>query len=287
MRYKNLVKEFRIWADPFNSDLISGILWELPIDGITEENDNLVIYAPEKTGIKKSDVEFQLNKLIQQGLINSFSVEVSEIENKNWNEEWEKSINVIEVTDKIVIKPTFKEYTTKSNQVIITIDPKMSFGTGEHQTTKLVLKLLEKFHLNEKSVLDVGTGTGILAIASIKLGARNAVAIDNDEWCYENSIENCQLNSVSEKIKVVLSGLNKVEEKNFDLILANIQKNILLDISNEIKNHISPAGFIILSGLLNNDEDDICSRYKSLGFTLFQKEQMDEWIALVFQNGVG
>jgi ribosomal protein L11 methyltransferase len=284
MRDKKSFKEFIIWTEPFNVDLVSGILWELPIDGITEENNCLILYASDKSGIKKTDVEFRLNKLIKQGLISNFSIEEKEIENKNWNEEWEKSINIIEVTERIVIKPTFKEYIPKSSQIIITIDPKMSFGTGEHQTTKLVLKMLERINLQGKTVLDVGTGTGILAIASIKLGAKNAVAIDNDEWCYDNSVENCAINSVSDKIKIFHAEIDKMEEENFDVILANIQKNVLLEIAAEIKNHLSAYGTIILSGLLNTDEDDICNYYKSLGFILVQKEQMDEWIALTLQS---
>ena len=277
-------KEFIIRAEPFPADIISGVLWALDIEGIVEEDNQLKIYSSSKSKTNKEQIESVIKKLAAQDLIKSYSVEENEIINKNWNEEWEKSINVIEVTERIIIKPSFREFSPNEDQIVITIDPKMSFGTGEHQTTKLVLKLLEKNIVRGCSVLDVGTGTGILAIASVKLGAGNATGIDNDEWCYNNAIENIRLNNVSDKIKIHLLEINKVAERNFDFIVANIQKDILIDISSEIKNHLKQNGTIILSGLLLADEKDISTCYKSLGFTLIQKEKMDEWIALLMKG---
>lgn len=276
-------KEFIIHTTPFLPDIISGVLWELPIEGIVEEENYLKIYSSEKYKIEIEHFEHIIKNLVKQDLIKSYSIEENEIENKNWNEEWEKSINVIEVSKRIVIKPSFRKYIPKKNQIIITIDPKMSFGTGEHQSTKLVLRLLEKNTTRGCSVLDVGTGTGILAIASIKLGAGNSIGIDNDEWSYKNAMENVQMNGVSDKIEIRLAEINKVTERNFDLILANIQKNILIDISGEIKNHLKHDGMIILSGILTTDEEEIFNCFRNLGLTLMQKEKMDDWIALLMK----
>jgi ribosomal protein L11 methyltransferase len=213
-------------------------------------------------------------------MIFNFSVEENLIEDKNWNEEWEKSVRVIEVSDKLVIKPTFKDYQAKPGQIIIIIDPKMSFGTGEHQTTKLVLQFLEKNVKNGIRVLDVGSGTGVLAIAAVKLGAESAIAIDNDEWCYDNGRENCRLNSVDKEVDVKLGEIKDIAGNNFDLITANIQKNILLDIAEEIKNRLKPGGLLILSGLLYNDEEDIVKKYSSLNFEMLEKKSLDEWMAV-------
>ena len=171
----------------------------MEISGIDEEVNCLKVFAAENSPVTTEQINLQLQKLADQKLIFNYNVEEQLLEDKNWNEEWEKSVNVIEVTDKIVIKPTFREYRSKPGQIIITIDPKMSFGTGEHQTTKLVLQFLEDTVEEGMKMLDVGSVTGILSIAAVELGAQSAIAVDNDEWCYLNGKENTLLNSVQEK----------------------------------------------------------------------------------------
>ncbi len=275
-------KEFTVTAEPFIPEVLSSLLWELDISGINEEVNCLKVFIPEDSRITLEDVAFQMRKLRDEKMIFNFNVEENLIEDKNWNEEWEKTINVIEVSDKVVIKPTFREYEAKPGQIVITIDPKMSFGTGEHQTTKLVLRFLESYVRSGMKVLDVGSGTGILAVASIKLGASSAVAVDNDEWCLMNGKENCRLNDVADKIDVRLGEIKDIREKDFDLITANIQKNILIEIAEGINNRLKPGGLVILSGLLYTDETDITDKYSSLGLILLEKKLLDEWIAMAF-----
>ncbi len=275
-------KEFNIKTDPFYPDIISGFLWELNIAGINEEEDSLKIFTDDKIIVTKEEIINQLQKLVDNKIITSFSIEEQTHEYKNWNEEWEKGLNIIEASDNIVIKPSSKIYDNKENKITITIDPKMSFGTGEHQTTKLMIQLIEK-HLKEgMRILDVGTGTGILSIAAIKLGADSAIALDNDEWCLENIQENCKLNDVMNEIEIKISEIQQVKENIFDLILANIQKNVLLDIAGEIIKRLKKYGIVILSGLLIEDEKDIIDKYKEL--RLIDKKIMGEWLALVFQK---
>ncbi|MGE5399777.1 MAG: 50S ribosomal protein L11 methyltransferase [Ignavibacteriales bacterium] len=275
-------KEFTINTEPFLPELISGVLWDLEITGITEEDTGLKVFS-DAGKVNKNEIESLLDAIKAQGLITSFSVDEYEFEDRNWNEEWEKSLNVIEVSDRIVIKPSTREYKAKDNQLVLTIDPKMSFGTGEHQTTRLMLLMIEKYVQNDASVLDVGTGTGVLAIAAVKLGAKNAVAIDNDEWCYDNGIENCQINSVADSVEIRLGEISQVEKKDFDLVLANINKNILMEISTELRDHMKEDGTLILSGLLFSDEEDIKNNYGKAGFAVIDKEQMNEWISLVMK----
>jgi ribosomal protein L11 methyltransferase len=273
-------KEFNITAEPFIPEILSGLMWELDITGINEEVNCIKVFAAEESKISVEKISNQLKKLVVEKMIFNFSIEENLIEDKNWNEEWEKSVRVIEVSEKLVIKPTFKDYKSKPGQIIITIDPKMSFGTGEHQTTKLVLQFLEENVINGIKVLDIGSGTGVLAIAAVKLGAKSAIAVDNDEWCYENGKENCGLNLVDKEVNVKLGEVKDIPENNFDLITANIQKNILLDIAEEIKNKLNRGGLLILSGLLFNDEQDIVKKYSSMNFELVEKKSLDEWIAL-------
>ncbi|MCZ7602164.1 MAG: 50S ribosomal protein L11 methyltransferase [Melioribacteraceae bacterium] len=279
-------KVFVIAALPFNIDLISGQLWNLDIEGITENEMNLIVYSSPKSSVSINEIEDELKKLKQENLIETYEVEENEIEEINWNEEWEKKFSPIQVTDRIIIKPSFKPIESSQDKLIITIDPKMSFGTGEHETTKLVLQLMEKVYDNHTKVLDVGSGTAVLAIAAAKFGAENVIAIDNDEWCLENGLENVQLNLVEDKVKVQLGEIDSVDDKDFDLVLANINKHILVDIAEKISDKIKDNGDLILSGLLNIDEDDIKEVYAKKGFQFISLKRMNEWIALHFNKRI-
>jgi len=271
---------YKIFCNPFDLELLSGILWDFDITGLLEDDDHISVFISGNS--KDTEVEFNdaLNKLKSEKFIESFRIEKEIIEDKNWNELWEKSREVIRVSDNIVIKPTFKKYSAKQNEIVLTIDPKMSFGTGDHQTTKLILGLLEKYVVRGIKVLDVGSGTGILAIASIKLGASKAVAVDFDEICLDNCKENCVLNEVDDSVEIITGEIDVVKEKDFDLILANIQKNVLLEIADKIKSKLKSGGIVILSGLLEPDKNSIEKKYHSFGFKTKHIEQMDEWIAI-------
>ena len=276
-------KEFLITAEPFNSELLSGVLWESNITGINEEVNCIKVFTDDLS-LTLEELKGRLQSLKNEKLLYSFTIEENVYENKNWNEEWEQSINVIHVTDKIVIKPTFRNYNAEPGQIVLIIDPKMSFGTGEHQTTKLVLMLLEKYVASGARVLDVGSGSGILSIASVKLGAWHAVAVDIDDWCLDNAIENSKLNNVSDSTEVIQGEITEIKETDFDLILANIQKNILIEIAPEIYNRLKPGGKVILSGLLDYDKADIKTEFTELGLKFLEIKSMDTWIALVFQK---
>ncbi|MBS4036346.1 MAG: 50S ribosomal protein L11 methyltransferase [Ignavibacterium sp.] len=276
-----IYKEFLITADPYNADLLSGILWELDITGLSEEVNCLKVFS---SSILKNDIEVLLRNLVNNKMLRTFNVEENFIEEKNWNEEWEKSREIITISERIIIKPTFKDYHSKPGEIVLTIDPKMSFGTGEHQTTKMVLRLLENYIKPGMKVLDVGSGTGILAIAAVKLGADSVIANDIDEWCYKNSIENSELNDTTNKIDFRICTINEIEEDNFDLIIANIQKTILIEICRDFKTRIKQGGILILSGLLYVDEEDILQVYNTAGFTKIEGIQMEEWIAIVFKS---
>lgn len=276
-------KQFTIKSSPFNIDLLSGALWELDILGLNEFDDYLTIFVYEDSNVTKNNIAQKLEVLKRENLINTFSVETDIIENKNWNEEWEKNVKVIEVSDRIVIKPTFREYEAKEGQIVITLDPKMSFGTGEHQTTKIVLQLVEKYHREGTTVLDVGSGTSVLGIATSLLGAKSVVAVDNDEWCYINGKENVERNNIT-NLEVLHGTIDDVNEPEFDLVMANINRNILLDIKEKLYSKILPSGLLILSGLLNTDEEEIKRQFTQLGLTALETHTLDEWIGLVFKK---
>jgi len=271
---------YKIYCQPFNADLISGIMWDFNITGLMEDVDHITVFTSGSS--KDSEAQFNqaLKKIQDDNLISSFRIEKEVLEDQNWNRLWEKSREVIKVSDRIIIKPTFKDYSAKANEIVLTIDPKMSFGTGEHQTTKLMLRALEKVVKPGMKVLDVGSGTGILSIAAVKLGAEKVVAVDFDEICLENCRENCVINEVDSSVEILTGEIDDVVEKDFDLILANIQKNVLLEIAEQIKERIKQNGIVILSGLLESDREAIEKKYHSLGFKTLYIDQMDEWIAI-------
>jgi len=274
---------YKVFTKPFDPELLSGFFWDYDITGLLEDDDHISVFTSENS--TDTEVQFNnvLNKLKNDKLIESFRIEIEMLEDQNWNKLWEKSRVVIKVSERIVIKPTFKNYTAKKNEIVLTIDPKMSFGTGEHQTTKLMIRLLEKFVKTGMKVLDVGSGTGILAITSVKLGAEKVVAVDFDEICLENCKENCILNDVENSVEIVTGEIDDVKGKDFDLILANIQKNVLLEIAQKIKAKLNQNGIVILSGLLESDREPIEKKYHSLGFKTELVEAMNEWIAIVLE----
>jgi ribosomal protein L11 methyltransferase len=276
-------KEYIITAEPFNVEVLSSILWELNIDGINEEVNCIKVFAQDKN-VTTLAIENELKHLIENNLLRDFSVQENYIVEKNWNEEWENSREVVHVTDKIVIKPTFKEYDAKSSEIVLTLDPKMSFGTGDHQTTRICLMFLEKYLKPGMKVLDAGSGTAILGIAAAKIGAEKVIAFDIDEWCYDNGIENTQLNDVHNKVEIRKCELKEIAENDFDLVIANIQKNILLELAVGFEARIKKNGILILSGLLEIDKEAIRHKYFAVGFSEIDHLQIDDWIGVVFKK---
>lgn len=276
-------REFIITTEPFNVEILSSILWELNIDGINEEVNCIKVFAQDES-VTTGAIESELELLIKNKLLREYSVQENFIVEKNWNEEWEKSREIIHVTDKIVIKPTFKDYSAQKGEIVLTLDPKMSFGTGDHQTTKICLSFIEKYIKPDSIILDAGSGTAILAIAAAKLGAQRVIAFDIDEWCYENGIENTQLNEVTDTVVVRRCELTDIKENDFDLIIANIQKNILLELAEGFKSRIKQGGLIILSGLLEMDKEPVVSSYEQSGFEELDFMQLDDWIGIVLKK---
>jgi ribosomal protein L11 methyltransferase len=276
-------KEYIITAEPFNVEILSSILWELNIDGINEEVNCLKVFAQDEL-VTIQSIENELLHLKENKLLREYSVQENFIVERNWNEEWENSREIVHVSHKIVIKPTFKEYEAKPGELVLTLDPKMSFGTGDHQTTKICLIFIEKYLKSGMKVLDAGSGTAILGIAAAKLGAEQIIAFDIDEWCYDNGIENAQLNDVGNIVEIRKCELKDIIENDFDLVIANIQKNILLDLDEGFKSRVKQNGILILSGLLEMDEQAIVEKYSSIGFTKIDYLKMDDWIGITFKS---
>ncbi|MCA2004963.1 MAG: 50S ribosomal protein L11 methyltransferase, partial [Ignavibacterium sp.] len=255
----------------------------LNIEGISEEINCIKVFTHDET-INEESIRSLLTELKKNNLIQNFEIQENTFYEKNWNEEWEKSREVIKVSERIIIRPSFKEYAPNENEIIVTLDPKMSFGTGEHATTKICIKFLEQYLKPDFRVLDAGSGTAILSIVAAKLGASKVIAFDIDEWSLLNGTENIKLNQVENVVDVRMCELKDVMENDFDLIVANIQRNVLTELAEGLINKLKNNGIIILSGLLESDRQTIYDKYSLLGLKEIDFYQIDEWIGIVFRK---
>jgi ribosomal protein L11 methyltransferase len=163
----------------------------------------------------------------------------------------------------------------------IIVTPRMSFGTGHHATTQLMIETMKDISFENKNVLDFGTGTGVLAILAEKLGATTITAIDNDQWSYCNAIDNCKQNDC-QYIKVALGSLEDISSSGFDVILANINRHILLQYMKDIYHQLQQGGSLLLSGILTDDENIIMSEASSAGFQYISKKEKANWLSVLF-----
>ncbi len=271
MKYIQL--EFEL-EDRFH-ELFIAELTDLDFYGF-EQFDNLLVAYIEAPRFNDTSREF-----IEQ-LISSFPgahyKEKDQIEEKNWNEVWEQTIQPQRIGS-FLVKPTWSDEKALNHEILLEIDPKMAFGTGYHATTRLILKEMERIDFQNKSVLDAGTGTGILAIASVKLGADKAVGFDIDPWSKENAHENALINGVTDQVEIRYGSTEQIgEAEKFDIILANINRNIILEWIPFFVNHTSKNGVICLTGLLDTDESAIRDRLQDLPVNILDLKHENEWI---------
>lgn len=259
-------------------DTLIGILSNFPILG-AEEKDDLLIVTFKKEKWDEIDKDF----LVESLKIADPGITLKKIEKeteKNWNEEWERNITAINLTDNISVSPSWLRGTTgKSIEIII--DPKMSFGTGHHSTTKMMVRLAEKYVKPGAFWIDVGTGTGILSILAIKLGAKDVLAIDNNTWSIQNAFENFKLNSIQSGIDLVEIDLDTLPNlPESDGIFANLNYDIIVRNLNKFYSAIqSKNGILLVSGILIYDSSDFEDIAKKKGFRILDKITDEEWSA--------
>lgn len=218
--------------------------------------------------VLKSD-EFQI----------SFTFE--EIEQTNWNAEWEKNFSSIIVEDKCTVRAPFHDIPNTEYDIII--EPKMSFGTGHHETTHMMIQYILKNDFKNKSVLDMGCGTGVLAILAEMKGAKPIDAIDYDNWCYLNSLENVERNK-SEHITVLEGDASLLVNRSYDIIIANINRNILLQDMETYVSCLNKNGMLLLSGFYNDDIPIIKAECEKYLLKLEEKLERNNWVSLKFLN---
>ena len=260
---------------PWNEILMAELI-EIGFDSFTEEHDGILAYIQKDTFKEK---ELQQVPLLQNPEI-KISCTHQEMPNINWNEEWEKNFSPINIENQVSIRAEFHENQNLPHEIII--QPKMSFGTGHHATTYLMIQQMLDMNFTSKSVLDMGCGTSVLAIFAQQKGAKKTVAIDIDEWSVENSIENATRNNVS--LEISQGTAENLGEENFDIILANINRNILLSDIPTYVSVLNSGGKLLLSGLCFFDVDDILQICTEQNLTLKKKLQREEWVSLLLEK---
>lgn len=271
MNYIKLVFKLKDrYQEPFIAELM-----EMDFYGFEQFDNRLIAYV-EKPRYNDSNRE-----MIEQ-MIGIYPdaefVETEDLEEQNWNQEWEKSIQP-QVIGQFFVRPTWSTVTPSKGQILIEIDPKMAFGTGYHATTRLMLNQLSSIDVSGKKVLDAGTGTGILAIATVKLGAKKAVGFDVDSWSEINATENALINNVGGQVDIRFGSVEQVKDSEmFDVTLANINRNVILEIIPFLVKHTTVGGDICLTGLLNTDEDIIREVLKIHPVDIVEQTREDEWI---------
>lgn len=271
--------EFKINCKEDFREILIAELAEVGFDSFLETDTGLEAYIEEKS--------FQRESF--QDIVNHYQdladLEVVEgvMEKVNWNEEWEKHYDPIAVGEEVYVRASFHPAKAEFKHEIL-INPKMSFGTGHHATTFLMLSHQLTIVHQDKRVIDIGAGTGILAIMAHKLGASEVEAFDIDEWCVDNGNENFELNGM-QAVKMGLGTVREVvPQGTFDIVLANINKNVLLDELEIYATLVKKQGNLLLSGFYTHDIEDIHEKAKSVGFTLLSQKDKDNWAALIFEK---
>lgn len=267
---------------------------------ILEENEykNLKLLKSVDDKLKAYIVDFDevkvkkiLNKerksLLENGLteddLGSWDIEFKKIENQDWSKKWKEHWKPEKIGQNIVVSPSWENYQKKDNEILITLDPGSAFGTGTHATTQLCVLAMEKYLKKDDVVADIGTGSGILAIIAVKMGAKKVFACDNDELVIDVAIENAKKNKVDEKIEIKHLTADKITEK-FNFVTANILHNVLAEIMGDLKNLLTDGGILALSGILDEKKQIVLESIKKNDLKIKDIITQGDWVSYVVEK---
>ncbi|MBC3784730.1 50S ribosomal protein L11 methyltransferase [Spirosoma utsteinense] len=271
--------ELQLTVSPDFTDILTAELGELGFESFVETDEGLNAYIVEPD-FDEPALQELIAKYADQTAI---AYEVNSLEKKNWNAEWEKEYEPIEVADQVRVRASFHPVDARFRYDIV-INPKMSFGTGHHETTAMMLEHQLGLDFAEKTVLDVGSGTGILAVLAAKMGAQAVVAFDIEEWAVANARENAELNDCPQ-ITVFQGTIDDVDPTNrYDIILANINRNVLLAEIPLYTSLLTTQGHLLVSGFYEADAPDIAQKAIDTGLTTSNTLIRNQWTSLVFDK---
>jgi ribosomal protein L11 methyltransferase len=262
---------------------ISAYVFAQGCEGINIAEDTIIIYFSQYRW--SNETKLSLISYIRE-FVPGFGprdIQILNFADQDWNKKWKEHFKPLRVSKKIVVRPSWESTKELRDDITLTIDPQMAFGTGHHESTQLMIVAMEKWLKEGMDVLDIGTGSGILAIIASKLGAGSVMAFDNDPQAIKNALENAHLNGVHNSIQFFLASPEMLQPSEYDIILANINRNVLLKYAPLFPELVKPGGKLIVSGILLRDEPQMLQAYHDIGFALVEKNAMKEWLLLVME----
>ncbi|WP_036931559.1 50S ribosomal protein L11 methyltransferase [Proteocatella sphenisci] len=272
------LKEDELYWDYIDEKLLEKNNEETKIMAYFSEED---INLPEKI----ITIREKIKNLTEYGLsIGSGTVELSNLNQEDWESAWKQYFKPVHVTDKIVVKPEWEEYEKKEGEIIIEIDPGMAFGTGTHETTSMCINQIEKNLKNGDQIIDIGCGSGILAMAAVLLGAQKATGVDLDPVAVRVAKENIILNHLEERIDIVQGNLTDVIKDKADIVVANIMADIILILLEDVREFIKDDGLFISSGIILEKREAVEEGLLDKNFKIIEVETKGEWCAITAQK---
>ena len=216
---------------------------------------------------------------------NEFIYEIftAKCNDEDWQDEWKKYFHTVNITDNIVIKPSWDEYEPSDNEIVVEIDPGLAFGTGTHETTSLCVEFLEKYAQNKKKLLDIGCGSGILMLIGKKLGVEKVVGIDIDEKVNDVVLENFSKNGINDNFQVIIGNLVDDVNEKYDLVVSNILVDVLEKLLEDIEKILEKDATVIFSGILNEKEEAFVKKAKNYNLKQIDRKEKNNWVSLVFK----
>lgn len=280
----NMTVPYGIYIEDY-SDLETSA-WEIAhIDLIDEDlinkdrkNSVIHIYISECDNAAEA-LEFLKERLTAEKI--PFEAGSSGVDDTDWNENWKKYFHTIEIGEKLAVVPSWENYENRQNRTVLSIDPGAAFGTGTHATTSLCLELLQDFVKNDTKMLDIGCGSGILALASVLLGAEKAFGVDIDAQSVKTAKENAVINKIDNKVSFEVGDLTEVVSGKYDVICANIVADVIIRLLPDAKNFMTDGGVLVVSGIIDIRKDDVLKAVEENGFRVSRERYRDNWCAFV------
>jgi len=278
MAYLEFVIPARSWSST-EKEILFALMAQIGFEGFVEGEDDIQAFINEEAYVPEA-----LNQLIDElaGLNIKVQYRFHRTEDQNWNEEWEKKFDPVVIDERVLIRAPFHD-SSNDLECTLVIEPKMSFGTGHHHTTKLMIREMGNHLLEEKKILDMGCGTGVLGIYACKKGAARVLGVDIDQWAYENSLENIKRNGVT-AMEVRLGDVSVLYKDKFNMILANITRNTLVRDMSVYTEHLLDQGLMVISGILAEDVQFVLNEAYKCDLKHLSTGEESNWISLTFIN---
>lgn len=283
----NMTVPYGIYIEDY-SDLETAAIEIAHIDLIDEElikrdrNNSIIhIYISECDNAAES-LEFLKERLSAEGI--PYRTEAIGVDDSDWNENWKKYFHTIEIGKKLAVVPSWEDYKNPQNRTVLNIDPGAAFGTGTHATTSLCLEILQNKVNSNTKMLDIGCGSGILALASVLLGAKSAIGVDIDAQSVKTATENAEINGINDKAEFIVGDLADNISGKYDLICANIVADVIIRLLPDVSKFMTENATLIVSGIIDIRKEDVLMAVKENDFTVVEEHYKDNWCAFALER---